>query len=438
MSERYARQTVLAEVGAAGQARLAAASVAGGRRGRAGLPGAAVSGRRRRRPAHHRRPRHGRGDQPPSPAALRAWPISASPRRTARGAALRRFNPEIAVEAVAERLTPQNAARAASRAADRRRRCCRQLRRHLHPERCLPAAAKPLVSASVIGMTGYAGAFCGGGPSYRARLPDVSIEGGTCATRRRARHGGRGAGRAAGASRACIFFWDCEPSVLGRVVTFDAKRSAFGGFGFAGSPEPEAIGALHRARGGDGRTISWSTCAASRRRRSRRSPVPGVCEVDTVEALLHGTATVAAHCPLLSQRPAGSLAAADSGCASVALPIFGTGGFGLSCPRRVVMTLRTTDKTVLEHHPASSWPRKRSAMPKGNDVGRRARSIGEDQRRALINAGTSLRQRRALRRSSAVIRTQPCDPALDRGELSREESGPRASRGARPAESAKA
>jgi rhodanese-related sulfurtransferase len=31
-----------------------------------------------------------------------------------------------------------------------------------------------------------------------------------------------------------------EPTVLGRVVTFDAKRLAFGGFSFAGSPEPQA------------------------------------------------------------------------------------------------------------------------------------------------------------------------------------------------------
>jgi rhodanese-related sulfurtransferase len=29
--------------------------------------------------------------------------------------------------------------------------------------------------------------------------------------------------------------------VLGRVTTFDARRLAFGGFGFAGSPEPEAF-----------------------------------------------------------------------------------------------------------------------------------------------------------------------------------------------------
>ena len=31
-----------------------------------------------------------------------------------------------------------------------------------------------------------------------------------------------------------------EPSVLGRVVTFDAGKLGFGGFGFAGTPEPDA------------------------------------------------------------------------------------------------------------------------------------------------------------------------------------------------------
>jgi sulfur-carrier protein adenylyltransferase/sulfurtransferase len=31
-----------------------------------------------------------------------------------------------------------------------------------------------------------------------------------------------------------------EPTVLGRVTTFDAKRFTFGGFGFEGSPEPDA------------------------------------------------------------------------------------------------------------------------------------------------------------------------------------------------------
>jgi len=31
-----------------------------------------------------------------------------------------------------------------------------------------------------------------------------------------------------------------EPTPLGRVVTFDARKLAFGGFGFAGSPEPDS------------------------------------------------------------------------------------------------------------------------------------------------------------------------------------------------------
>ena len=121
------------------------------------------------------------------------------------------------------------------------------------------AAAKPLVSASVIGLTGYAGAFCGGGPSYRAVFPEVSIDGGTCAT-----VGVLGTAVAIlGSVQAHLvlhLLLGLEPTVLGRVVTFDARRLTFGGFGFEGSPEPEgavpfiAPAALLP-------TISWSICA---------------------------------------------------------------------------------------------------------------------------------------------------------------------------------
>jgi molybdopterin/thiamine biosynthesis adenylyltransferase/rhodanese-related sulfurtransferase len=152
-------------------------------------------------------------------------------------AALRRFNPEIAVEAVAERLTPQNAATLVAGADLVVDAADSFAVTYILSDACL-AAAKPLVSASVIGMTGYAGAFCGGGPSYRAVFPDIAAEGGTCATL-----GVLGTAVAVlgsvQAHLALHLLLGLEPSVLGRVITFDARRASFGGFGFAGSPEPE-------------------------------------------------------------------------------------------------------------------------------------------------------------------------------------------------------
>jgi molybdopterin/thiamine biosynthesis adenylyltransferase/rhodanese-related sulfurtransferase len=155
----------------------------------------------------------------------------------AAAAALRRFNPGIAVDIVAERLTPQNAtvlvagADLVVDAADS------FAVTYVLSDACL-AIGKPMISASVIGLTGYVGAFCGGGPSYRAVFPDVAVEGGTCAT-----VGVLGTAVAVlgslQAHLAMHLLLGLEPTVLGRVVTFDAKRLAFGGFGFADSPEPE-------------------------------------------------------------------------------------------------------------------------------------------------------------------------------------------------------
>ena len=155
----------------------------------------------------------------------------------AAAAALRRFNPGIAVDIMAERLTPQNAtvlvagADLVVDAADS------FAVTYVLSDACL-AIGKPMISASVIGLTGYVGAFCGGGPSYRAVFPDVAVEGGTCAT-----VGVLGTAVAVlgslQAHLAMHLLLGLEPTVLGRVVTFDAKRLAFGGFGFADSPEPE-------------------------------------------------------------------------------------------------------------------------------------------------------------------------------------------------------
>ena len=236
MSERYARQTVLPEVGAAGQARLAAASVVVVGAGGLGCPvlqylaGAGV-GRltivdhdRIEETNLHRQPLYTMADI----GKLKA---------EAGATALRRFNPGIAVEAVAERLTPQNAAALVAGADLVVDAADSFAVTYVLSDACL-AAAKPLVSASVIGLTGYVGAFCGGGPSYRAVFPDVAVDGGTCATM-----GVLGTTVATlgslQAHLALHLLLGLEPSALGRVITFDARRLAFGGFGFAGSPEPE-------------------------------------------------------------------------------------------------------------------------------------------------------------------------------------------------------
>ncbi len=237
MTGRYARQTVLGEVGPAGQQRLAASSVLVVGAGGLGCPvlqylaGAGVG--RIIIVDHdvveetnlHRQP-------------LYAMPDIGKPKAETARAALLRFNPEIRIEAVVERLTPQNAARLVAQtdvivdAADS------FAVTYMLSDVC-QADSRPLVSASVIGLTGYAGAFCGGEPSYRAVFPEVSIDGGTCAT-----VGVLGTAVAVlgslQAHLALHLLLGLEPTVLGRVVTFDAKRLVFGGFGFEGSPEPEA------------------------------------------------------------------------------------------------------------------------------------------------------------------------------------------------------
>lgn len=238
MSERYVRQTVLPEVGDAGQARLAAASVLVIGAGGLGCPvlqylaGAGVG--RLTIVDHdtveetnlHRQPLYGMGD------------IGVAKAEAAR-TTLQRFNPGIVIDAVVERLTPQNAPSLVASADLVVDAADSFASTYILSDVC-HAAAKPLVSASVIGLTGYVGAFCGGGPSYRAVFPDVSVDGGTCATL-----GVLGSAVAVlgglQAHLALHLLLGLEPTVLGRVVTFDAKRLAFGGFAFAGSPEPDSF-----------------------------------------------------------------------------------------------------------------------------------------------------------------------------------------------------
>ena len=237
MTDRYARQTILGEVGVAGQAQLAAASVLVVGAGGLGCPvlqylaGAGVG---RLTIVDHDTVEETNLHRQPLFAMFDIGKAKAEAAR----AALQRFNPGLSIEAVVGRLTPQNAGDLVAQADVVVDAADSFAVTYVLSDAC-GAAAKPLVSASVIGLTGYVGVFCGGGSSYRAVFPEVSIDGGTCAS-----VGVLGTAVALlGSLQAHLvmhLLLDLQPTVLGRVVTFDARKIAFGGFGFEGSPEPEA------------------------------------------------------------------------------------------------------------------------------------------------------------------------------------------------------
>lgn len=159
------------------------------------------------------------------------------PKAEAAAGAVRALNPDCAVEPVATALDPANAAALCDR-VDLVLDCADSFAAsYILSDTCI-AAGLPLVSASVIGLEGYAGAFCGKAPSLRAVFPDLPRRLGSCA------EDGVlgpvvGVVGALQAQMAMALLAGLDPSPLGQLVTFDASSFRFGGFRFLGAPEPE-------------------------------------------------------------------------------------------------------------------------------------------------------------------------------------------------------
>ena len=235
MTDRYTRQTALPEVGPQGQARLAAATVLVAGAGGLGCPVleylcAAGVGRllivdhdRVDESNLHRQPLYRMSDL-------------GEPKARAAATAMSLLNPQVTTQGAVERLTPANAAGWVSRADVIVDAADSLALTYMLSDECL-LQGKPLVSASVLGLCGYVGAFCGGAPSYRAVFPEMPRQAGSCAQ-------SGVLGTAVGvmgtlqAHLTLAILLQLEPTVLGQLTSVDFRTLRFSGFSFAAAREP--------------------------------------------------------------------------------------------------------------------------------------------------------------------------------------------------------
>jgi sulfur-carrier protein adenylyltransferase/sulfurtransferase len=236
VSERYSRQVVLPEVGTRGQARLAAASVAvigAGGLGCAVLPYLAAAGIGRLTIVDHDRVAESNLHRQPLYRMSDLGSLKAVAARTA----LLALNPAVHIEALPERLTPANAGALAA-AADVVVDAADSFAVTYALSDVCHQARKPLVSASVLGLSGYVGAFCGGAPSYRAVFPELPRQAGSCAQ-------SGVLGTAVGvmgtlqAHLTLALLLELEPSVRGRLLSIDFRTLHVGEMSFSQASEPQ-------------------------------------------------------------------------------------------------------------------------------------------------------------------------------------------------------
>lgn len=235
MTDRYTRQMVLPEVGAQGQARLAAATVLIAGAGGLGCPVLqylCAAGIGRLLVVDHDRVDESNLHRQP----LFRMSDVGEPKARAAAAAMKLLNPDVTTEGAVERLTPANAAAWVSRADVIVDAADSLALTYILSDECL-RQSKPLVSASVLGLSGYVGAFCGGAPSYRAVFPEMPRQAGSCAQ-------SGVLGTAVGvmgtlqAHLILSILLKLTPTVLGQLFSVDFRTLRVSGFSFASAPEP--------------------------------------------------------------------------------------------------------------------------------------------------------------------------------------------------------
>ncbi|MEM7470521.1 MAG: HesA/MoeB/ThiF family protein [Pseudomonadota bacterium] len=150
---------------------------------------------------------------------------------------LAQLNSEIEISAVTTPLAPANADALVGQ-ADLVVDCADSFAAsYILSDFCL-AQDKPFITASALGLTGYAGGFCGGAPSLRAVFPDLPDRAANCAT---AGVLGTVVGMigAAQTQMALAVLAGIDPNPLGQLVSFDLKTFRQTSFRFDGAPEPE-------------------------------------------------------------------------------------------------------------------------------------------------------------------------------------------------------
>lgn len=234
-SDRFARQICLPQVGEAGQRKLAAAHVLVIGAGGLGCP------------ALHYLAAGGVGKLTivdPDIVSLSnlhrqtlfsGYDIGSSKARAARSR-LQKVDPDITIGAFCERLTPANVPQLAAGAQVIIDAADSFAVSYILSDFC-KAQGTVLIGASALGLTGYAGGFCGTGPSLRAVFPTPPATAATCET------SGimgpvTGILGALQAQLAMAHILGLDPSPLGRLIRVDMAQFQFGGFSFQNAPEP--------------------------------------------------------------------------------------------------------------------------------------------------------------------------------------------------------